>query len=62
VETNVIQSRENQIIEIWSAEDEEQLDALGGVFGMGKRTRAKKRKSKKRKSKARNSKTRARVF
>ena len=50
-------SRENQIIEIWSTEDEEQLDALRGVFGMGKRTRAKKRKSK-----ARNSKTRARVF
>jgi hypothetical protein len=50
-------SRENQIIEIWSAEDEEQLDALGGIFGFGKRTRAKKRKSK-----AQNSKTRARVF
>ena len=50
-------SRENQIIEIWSAEDEEQLDALGGIFGFCKRTRAKKRKSK-----AQNSKTRARVF
>lgn len=62
-------SRENQIIEIWSAEDEEQLDALGGVFGkktgvfgFGKRTRSKKRKSKKRKSKGQNSKTRVRVF
>jgi hypothetical protein len=52
-----------KVIEIWSAEHEENLDALGGIFGkktgnfgFGKKTRAKKRKSK-----ARNSKTRARV-
>jgi hypothetical protein len=51
-----------KVIEIWSAEHEENLDALGifgkktGNFGFGKKTRAKKRKSK-----ARNSKTRARV-
>ena len=52
-----------RVIEIWSSEHEENLDALGGIFGkktgnfgFGKRTRAKKRKSK-----ARNSKTRARV-
>ena len=52
-----------RVIEIWSSEHEETLDALGGIFGkkngnigFGKKTRAKKRKSK-----ARNSKTRARV-
>jgi hypothetical protein len=54
-----------KVIEIWSAEHEENLDALGGIFGktgnfgFGKKTRAKK--GKKRKSKVRNSKTRARV-
>ena len=55
-----------RVIEIWSSEHEENLDALGGIFGkktgnfgFGKKTRAKK--GKKRKSKARNSKTRARV-
>lgn len=55
-----------RVIEIWSSEHEENLDALGGIFGkktgnfgFGKKTRAKK--GKKRKSKAQNSKTRARV-
>jgi len=45
-----------RVIEIWSAEHEENLDKNPDNFGFGKKTRAKKRKSK-----ARNSKTRARV-
>lgn len=45
-----------RVIEIWSAEHEENLGKKTGNFGFGKKTRAKKRKSK-----ARNSKTRARV-
>ena len=49
-----------RVIEIWSAEHEENLDKKTGNFGFGKKTRAKK--GKKRKSKAQNSKTRARVF